>query len=92
MHTLLSNLEQLVGIPAYHAILQAAPAPLYNTGNDHGLGHAQLLGQGLTAQSIAVEEVADEGANSAGIGSRTEGQEQKRVIECCIEINRSVFR
>lgn len=45
----------------------------------HGLGHAQLLSQGLPAQHFAaisaVKEVSHEGADCAGVGGGPEGKQ-----------------
>lgn len=49
----------------------------------HRLGHAQLLGQGLAADGMVVEEMPYKGTDGAGVGRRAERQEEEWVVECC---------
>ena len=56
-------------------------------GAHHWLRHAQLLGQGLSAEELAaifaVEKVSHEGPDGARVRGRAEGEEEEREIESC---------
>ncbi len=69
-----------------YAAVRMATSSIYGA-THHWFRHAQLLRQGLPSERwgaiSAIEEVADEGANSTRIGSRPEWKEEEGEVEAC---------
>ena len=54
---------------------------------NHGLCHPQLLGQVFALHRLrAIEEVAYKSPDGARVRRRSERQEEKRVVESCMQV------
>ena len=82
--TMLSSSEQFVGVPTNNSTCQSAPAPFYDTAENHWLGETELLCEIVAAHVLfAVEEVSYECASCTWVGSRSEWEEEEWHIESC---------
>lgn len=87
-HTLLANLEHLVGFPGDDAPRKSAPAPFQDTAEHHGVCETKLLGQFIATDGSppghgVIEKGANKGTRIGSIGAGTKGQEQERSIQSC---------